>query len=64
MGAAMSGTRTDRQRSESVGPDGRKSHSISDRDMPILEPGQLRRLPFGAAVLMLRSARPINGNNS
>ena len=53
------GTRTDRQRSESVGPDGRKSHSTSDRDMPILEPGQLRRLPFGTAVLMLRSARPI-----
>jgi hypothetical protein len=27
--------------------------------VPILEPGRLRTLPFGTAILLLRSARPI-----
>ena len=27
--------------------------------MPVLEPHQLRTLPFGTAVLLLRAARPI-----
>jgi len=53
------GTRTSRDVTHSIGPDGRRSHSVSDRDKPILEPGQLRQLPFGTGVLLLRSARPI-----
>jgi len=52
------GQRSDRQATESVGPDGRKSVSYSTRDVPIMEPSRLRMLPFGTAVLMLRSARP------
>jgi len=53
------GTRTSRDVTHSIGPDGRRSHSVADRDKPILEPGQLRQLPFGTGVLLLRSARPI-----
>jgi len=53
------GTRKERQSTESVGPDGRRSYSISSHDTPILEPGDLRQLPFGSAMLLLRSARPI-----
>ena len=46
-------------RSSACGPDGRRSHSVSEKDKPNLEPGQLRQLPFGTGVLLLRSARPI-----
>jgi type IV secretion system protein VirD4 len=53
------GSRKERQASESYGPDGQHSHSISTRDVPILEPGDLRQLPFGSGVLLLRAARPI-----
>jgi type IV secretion system protein VirD4 len=53
------GSRKERQASESYGPDGRHSHSVSTHDVPILEPGDLRQLPFGSGVLLLRSARPI-----
>jgi type IV secretion system protein VirD4 len=53
------GTRTARDVTHSIGPDGRRSHSASEKDKPILEPGQLRQLPFGTGVLLLRSARPI-----
>jgi type IV secretion system protein VirD4 len=53
------GTREERETSESVGPDGRRSYSTHRRDVPIFEPEDLRQLPFGKAVLLLRSARPI-----
>lgn len=53
------GQRPDRQTSISTGPDGRRSTSTSTHQVPILEPGRLRTLPFGTAVLLLRSARPI-----
>jgi type IV secretory pathway TraG/TraD family ATPase VirD4 len=53
------GTRTDRQITESTGPAGHRTRSVSTHDVPILEPGQLRQLPFGTGVLLLRSARPI-----
>jgi type IV secretion system protein VirD4 len=53
------GTRKDRQITESSGPAGHRSRSVSTHDVPILEPGQLRQLPFGTGVLLLRSARPI-----
>ena len=53
------GQRADRQTSISTGSDGRRSTSTSTHQVPILEPGRLRTLPFGTAVLLLRSARPI-----
>jgi type IV secretion system protein VirD4 len=53
------GQRPDRQTSTSTGPDGRRSTSTSTHQVPIIEPGRLRTLPFGTAILLLRSARPI-----
>lgn len=38
---------------------GRLEYSESNREKPILEPAAIRRLPFGTALLLLRSARPI-----
>jgi type IV secretion system protein VirD4 len=57
--SSLIGTREDIQTSESRGADGKKSSSTSTRQVPILEPGQLRTLPFGHGVLLLRSAPPI-----
>jgi type IV secretory pathway TraG/TraD family ATPase VirD4 len=53
------GQRDERQFSESTGTDGRRSRSSSTRQVPILDSSQLRMLPFGTAVLIYRSARPI-----
>lgn len=53
------GQRDERQYSESTGTDGRRSRSSSTRQVPILDSSQLRMLPFGTAVLIYRSARPI-----
>jgi type IV secretion system protein VirD4 len=53
------GQRSDRQATESINPDGRTSVSYTSREVPIMESSRLRMLPFGTAVLMLRSARPI-----
>lgn len=53
------GQRTEKQTSTSVGWDGRRTTSTSNHQVPIIEPGQLRTLPFGTAILLLRSARPI-----
>lgn len=53
------GQRPESQTSTSTGPDGRRSTSTSSHQVPILEPGRLRTLPFGTAILLLRSARPI-----
>ena len=53
------GQRTEEQTSTSVGWDGRRTTSTSTHQVPIIEPGQLRTLPFGTAILLLRSARPI-----
>lgn len=53
------GQRDERQFSESTGTDGRRSRSSSTRKVPILDSSQLRMLPFGTAVLIYRSARPI-----
>jgi type IV secretory pathway TraG/TraD family ATPase VirD4 len=53
------GTRHKQVTSRSVGADGRSSTSTSTTEVPILEPSALRTLPFGEAVLLLRSARPI-----
>ena len=57
--SALIGTRQDKQINTSWAYDGTQSFSMSTQDKPILEPGQLRTLPFGTGVLLLRSARPI-----
>lgn len=38
---------------------GQLQYSESDKDRPILDPATIRRLPFGKALLLLRSAKPI-----
>lgn len=53
------GQREEKHTSTSVGADGRRSTSTSTTRVAVLEPHQLRTLPFGTAVLLLRSARPI-----
>jgi type IV secretion system protein VirD4 len=53
------GQRDEQQYTQSIGPDGRQSHSSSSRDVPVMDTSRLRMLPFGTAVLMLRAARPI-----
>jgi type IV secretion system protein VirD4 len=57
--SALIGTREHKQVNTSWGYDGRQSYSMTMQDKPILEPGQLRTLRFGNAVLLLRSAPPI-----
>jgi type IV secretion system protein VirD4 len=56
---ALLGTRKERRTSESWGADRRRTVSTSIHDVPILDTGKLRTLPFGKAVLLLRSAPPI-----
>lgn len=53
------GQRTERTTSTSTGPQGGRSTSTSSTQVPILEPAKLRTLPFGTAILLLRSAPPI-----
>ena len=53
------GTRPKDVTSRSTGHDGRRSTSTSTSEAPILTPAELRTLPFGSAVLLLRSAPPI-----
>jgi len=57
--SALIGTREEKQLNTSWAYDGKRSYSMSTQDKPILEPGQLRTLRFGNAVLLLRSAPPI-----
>ena len=54
------GQREERQTSTSRGADGRQTHSTTTTRVPILEPAQLRTLPFGKAVMLLRAAQPID----
>lgn len=53
------GQRPERTTSTSTGGHGGRSTSTSTTQVPILEPAKLRTLPFGTAVLLLRSAPPI-----
>ena len=53
------GHREETQTSSNTSGDGRRSVSTSTTRVPILEPHRLRTLPFGTAVLLLRSAKPI-----
>lgn len=46
-------------RSTSRGTDGRRSTSTSSSKVPIVEPAQLRTLPFGSAILLMRAAPAI-----
>jgi type IV secretion system protein VirD4 len=55
----LMGQREERQYSESIGADGRRSSSSFSREVPVMDTSRLRMLPFGTAVLMLRAARPI-----
>jgi type IV secretion system protein VirD4 len=57
--SALIGTRDERRVNESWGPDGHRSVSVSTHEVPVLDTGRLRTLPFGRAVLLLRSAPPI-----
>jgi type IV secretion system protein VirD4 len=57
--SSLIGTRQECRRNESWGPDGRRSTSMSTQEVPILDTGRLRTLPFGRGVLLLRSAPPI-----
>lgn len=43
----------------SRGRSGERSSSTSMRQMPVMPPSELRTLPFGTGVLLLRQARPI-----
>ena len=54
------GQREEKQTSTSRGADGRRTHSTTTTRVPILEPAQLRTLPFGKAVMLLRAAQPID----
>ena len=53
------GQREETQSSTNTAGDGRRSVSTSTTKVPIMEPHRLRTLPFGTAVLLLRSAKPI-----
>lgn len=57
--SALIGTRQDERINHSWGPDGKRTASTSTHEMPILDTARLRTLPFGQAVLLLRSAPPI-----
>lgn len=57
--SALIGNRTERRASESRGRDGSRSVSYTTHEVPILDTGRLRTLPFGQGVLLLRSAPPI-----
>jgi type IV secretion system protein VirD4 len=53
------GQREESTTATSRGADGRRSTSTSTTKVPVLEPARLRTLPFGTAILLLRSAKPI-----
>jgi type IV secretory pathway TraG/TraD family ATPase VirD4 len=53
------GLRDQHSTSSSRGPDGRSSTSTTMTKVPIMEPAALRTLPFGDALLLLKSAPPI-----
>jgi type IV secretory pathway TraG/TraD family ATPase VirD4 len=57
--SALLGVRKDERVSESWGADRRRTITSSIQEVPILDTGQLRTLPFGRGLLLLRSAPPI-----
>jgi type IV secretion system protein VirD4 len=57
--SALIGERDEQTISESHDHSGRRTTSHAIRRVPVLDTGRLRTLPFGTAVLLLRSAPPI-----
>ncbi|WP_197683504.1 type IV secretory system conjugative DNA transfer family protein [Jiangella alkaliphila] len=57
--SALIGDRDDETVAITRGRDGDTTRQTSYRRIPILDPGQLRTLRFGQAVVLLRSAAPI-----
>ncbi len=57
--ASLIGERDDETHSATWDPRGGRSYSTNIRRIPILDAGRLRTLPFGTAVLLMRSAPPI-----
>ncbi|WP_083459571.1 type IV secretory system conjugative DNA transfer family protein [Jiangella muralis] len=57
--SALIGDRDDETVAVTRGRDGDTTRQVSYRRIPILDPGQLRTLRFGQAVVLLRSAPPI-----
>lgn len=57
--SALMGTREETRVHTSRGTDGRISTSTSTHEKPVLDTSRLRTLPFGTAVLLLRTAPPI-----
>lgn len=57
--SALIGQREETTTSTSRGRDGHATRTTSKAKVPILEPAQLRTLPFGSAILLLRAATPI-----
>ncbi len=55
----MIGERDDHTTAVSRGAYGEKSTSTSVRRVPVMDTSRLRTLPFGTAVLLLRTAPPI-----
>ena len=53
------GQRDEHHVSTSRGPEGRRTTSTSTTKVPLYEPSALRTLPFGSAILLMRSAAPI-----
>ncbi|GAB3077850.1 type IV secretory system conjugative DNA transfer family protein [Intrasporangium mesophilum] len=53
------GQRDERTTSSSRGPDGGRTTSTTTTKVPVLEPAALRTLPFGSAILLMKSAPPI-----
>ncbi len=56
--SSLIGERDETTWAENRAHDGTRSRSSSLRRIPILDPGRLRTLPFGSAVLLLRSVPP------
>lgn len=53
------GQHDERTTASGRGPDGRRSTTTTTTKVPILEPAALRMLPFGTAILLMKSAPPI-----
>src|SRR5580765_767537 len=58
--STLIGQRDEHTTSTNRGGDGHRSSSTTTHKVPILEPAALRTLPFGTAILLLRSAPPIH----
>jgi len=57
--STLIGQRDERTATVSRGKDGHRTTSESSHKVPVFEPAQLRTLPFGTAILLMRAAAPI-----